>query len=277
MKMTGEIIAVILAGIVCVLFLGGRSSRREESAYEEAQEFYENREYESALSGFEKLGDYADASGMAEKCRYRLSADGRFLETLSEALSERWDAVDADEAEAQFYSEDAQIGAESGEEERGIMEEPSPGEAGFGGLYSGGMFLKRKKAEKNADLPGEPEEKAGGPESGGEDGERIRRGIYCEIELGYLAEFDIDRIADASLRADARSYLNCLREAEALTEEKRLADADFENRWAELYRCRRTLICRFAEKYGLAVDEEHEVYLDAMRAHAAEDSEEKIS
>lgn len=217
MKMTGEIIAVILAGIVCVLFLGGRSSRREESAYEEAQEFYEKREYESALSGFEKLGDYADASGMAEKCRYRLSADGRFLEALSEALSERWDAVDADE------------------------------------------------------------EGTGAPESGGEDGERVRRGIYCEIELGYLAGFDIDQIADASLRADARSYLNCLREAEALTGEKGLADADFESRWAKLYRCRRTLICRFAEKYGLAVDEEHEVYLDAMRAHAAEDSEEKIS
>ena len=71
--------------------------------YSKAKGLYEDMDFQGALDVFNEIPDYEDASDYIEKCEYELSVDGQFMRALSNALVERWNYIDSDEALTEDY------------------------------------------------------------------------------------------------------------------------------------------------------------------------------
>lgn len=96
-KKISKKIIIIICAVIVVVIIGACAYlvvTADTRTYKAAKDYYSSEKYEEALEKFTELGTYEDSEEMVEKCKYALSTDGQFFNTLSKGLMERWKYAD---------------------------------------------------------------------------------------------------------------------------------------------------------------------------------------
>lgn len=263
----GLIVAIAIIGII-VYFATGNMR-----AYNSAAEAYSNGDYQTALDGFAKLGDYKDSTEQVKASTYQIAKAELDAEKYQDALdlfnsiSDYQDSADlANECTYQLALKDydAEEFQKALDAFSSIAEYKDSSDyvtdceyqlstdGQFFRALRKGLYARWDESKNNNEI---------------EDPTLYAQ--FCDMELEQISDFyDADFDADG-LSEKVNAYIDALNKAKEATDYYSVNYTKYSNQWLEAYSERTILLKDFVNNYGFTVDEEHQETLDDILRDAS--------
>ena len=270
---------IAVAAIAVAVFFMTENSRE----YSKAQKLLADKKYTEAETIFKELGDYKDSSSVVTECEYQLGMKAFERKEYENALQVFVGIKDYKDSSSVAMECKYQLGMKAFKDEEfenalqvfeGIKDYKDSAEMVEKSTYEAsvdGQFLRALAKGLTARWVKENENTMGGYEI--EDAETNRE--YCQIELDQIEEFYEMTFDNPDLQADARKYIDYLKDAQAATNHYNMDYSLYYEKWSSIHAERTILLKKMVDEYGLKIDEKYKKKFDSLMNDAAAATETK--
>lgn len=269
-KKTIVLVCAVIAAVVVVIAFFATANLR---AYHAAQKNFSGGHYQKAMTQFEALDDYKDSKTQAKECAYRIASNqlkkkqyaralktfqrlGDYSDAQTEASQCIYQLALIDYKDAKF--QDALGRFQSIKDYKDAANKIKDCEYQ---LSPDGSFIRELEKGLEERWTQSDKDDAGKRPSLSEG---AKYADYCDIELKHVEQFENKTFNDATLGAEAKSYVETIRKAKETTQYATIDYAKFITDWTTQYTERSMLIQKFVQNNGLKVSAKYQSYLNEL-------------